>query len=171
MPWGSNAVEKNKAGTAFDNVLWEIANCYTSDMNRTVCSHWVLSTCKFIHLTHEPKKEWNSFEALNIEIFWKSLPVCVIWMYAIWLSYSNEVLSVWPSPGGLKLLCITWIKKKGKICYGIMSYEAIQSFCRSGFSGLVSFILGTAGVINVGSEAWVKQLQAAVLFLLFPVRD
>lgn len=23
----------------------------------------------------------------------------------------------------------------------------------------------------MGSEAWVKQLQAAVLFLLFPVRD
>lgn len=77
VPLGSNAVEKNKAGTAFDNVLWEMANCYTSGTNRTVCSRGVLSTWKYTHFTHEPKKEWNSFEALNIEPFWKSGPIRV----------------------------------------------------------------------------------------------
>lgn len=58
MPLGSNAVEKNKAGTAFDNVLREMANCCTSDTDRTVCSHWVLSTYLKVHtLHHEPEKE------------------------------------------------------------------------------------------------------------------
>lgn len=34
MPLGGNAAEKNKAGTAFDSVCWEMAICYTSDTNQ-----------------------------------------------------------------------------------------------------------------------------------------
>jgi len=135
VPLGSNAVEKNKAATAFDNVLWEIASCYTNDVDRTVCSHWVQSTWKFMHFTHKRKKEWNSFEAIGIEPVWKSTPVCVIQMYAIWLFYSNAVTSVWPSPGGLKLLCFIWLKKRGKSVMGLCPTKQY-----SHFSGLGSAV-------------------------------
>lgn len=75
MPLGSNAVVKNKAGTAFDNVLRKMANCCSSDTNRTVCSHWVLSTRKFTHFIRSLKRSEILLKPAILGYF-ENLPLC-----------------------------------------------------------------------------------------------
>lgn len=171
VPLGSNAVEKNKAGTAFDSVLRERANCDTRDASRTVCSRWVLSTWKLTHFAQEPEKKWDAFEAPK---YWAALEIRLRMCDRIVGSVTVHCDAVVPhrylQRWGFSV-CELIKKKRGVgIYYRILSYEAVQSFCRSGLSGFHAWIVGVISVWEVKPGWNLYKLQCYSCYFLWEIK-